>query len=153
MRRGLSPLTRNGIQSQDWNEALDAVSKLYTKFDAAAGHKHTGGLEDSPPITTAGIADGAVTAAKLAAGAIKQIGVAFKADMLDGDQIPIPAGFVESECIFFAAISGYGRTGGGAGAANFTGKVETIGRLIKITTTGSINVSALGVALAKKGGW
>lgn len=49
---------------------LDAEFKheyplLAQSFDGSTGHKHTGGTDDGPQIPTNGIADGAITAAKI----------------------------------------------------------------------------------------
>ena len=68
------------IKSEDWNKTLDAMVELFGKFDAVAGHGHSGSGENGPPITEAGIAanaisnlkiqDGAVSANKIANGSI-----------------------------------------------------------------------------------
>jgi hypothetical protein len=54
------------IRSQDWNAAMAAIAALYDKLNGTTGHGHTGGPEDGPKITTAGLADAAVTLLKLA---------------------------------------------------------------------------------------
>jgi len=68
-----TPETKNPgdlVKSKDWNEAMLAIAALLAKLDAAAGHQHTGALEDAPPIPQNGIADNAVVTSKLPDGAV-----------------------------------------------------------------------------------
>lgn len=58
------------VKSKDWNEALQAIVTLFTKFDQATGHLHSGAPEDAPPIGTAGIADNAIATSKIQNNAI-----------------------------------------------------------------------------------
>jgi hypothetical protein len=46
------------------------ITWLVYKMNASSGHKHTGGTDDAPQIGTSGIADSAVTSAKIADGTI-----------------------------------------------------------------------------------
>ncbi len=55
-----------------YDAAATSLSTLWSKFDAATGHKHTGAANDAPQIGTDGIADGAVTDAKIGSRAINQ---------------------------------------------------------------------------------
>jgi hypothetical protein len=61
------------IRSQDWNAAMAAIAALYDKLNGTTGHGHTGGPEDGPRITTAGLADAAVTLLKLADLAVSTV--------------------------------------------------------------------------------
>jgi hypothetical protein len=54
------------IRSQDWNAAMTAIVALYDKINGSTGHRHTGGVEDGPQITSAGLQDLAVITQKLA---------------------------------------------------------------------------------------
>ena len=68
-----TPETKNPgdlVKSKDWNEAMLAIAALFAKLDAAAGHQHTGTLEDAPPLSQNGIADNAIVTSKLTDGAI-----------------------------------------------------------------------------------
>ena len=50
----------------NWYDApANTLSGLNNKFDAAAGHKHTGAAGDAPPLLSTGLADGAATDAKV----------------------------------------------------------------------------------------
>src|SRR5947209_4517792 len=115
------------IKSEDWNSALDAIVNLFTKFNNATGHSHSGSSEeDGPPINEVGIAAGAITNAKIQDGAVsatkiqngaitdaqvaagtfsRDIGIAFVATLSTGQTIPPPSGFTAQECIFFAAVT------------------------------------------------
>ncbi|MEO1261093.1 MAG: hypothetical protein AAFZ15_19990 [Bacteroidota bacterium] len=149
------------IKSEDWNEALDAIVALFAKFNAGSGHKHSGSGEDAPPIETNGVADNAittqkirnsaVTAQKLAAGLIPEIGVASTQGMAaNGASIPVPSGFKRSECIFFASIKHLQKT---SGNQTFTSSIswDDDG---KVTINGdNIGTAFAGLAIGKKGGW
>ncbi len=80
-------------------------------------------------------------------GRVTGIGFA-SASVQNGQTIPIPTGFTRQECIFFASIKFLNFKAGEAVSANVfadgTGKV---------TANPPDKVVAIGVAIAKKGGW
>ena len=150
------------IKSEDWNNALTAIVDLFAKFDTAAGHTHSGAAEDAPPINEAGIAnnaisnakikDGAVTVAKVAAGSFsRDIGIAIMPSVTNGQTIPPPSGFTPQECIFFAAAK-FVNNPVGTGSWSYNVSVDASGK-VTIGTSGNVGVAAVGLAMAKKGGW
>ena len=153
------------IKSDDWNKALNAVVDLFAKFNAA-GHKHTGVGEDAPQIAEAGIAnnaisnakiqDGAVTLNKVAAGIFaRDIGLTFVLTLSNGQSIPPPSGFTAGECIFFVAVTSASYSGGAFNSSwNYTVKVNAAGGVtVAPGGNGTLNITVSGLALAKKGGW
>ncbi|MCB0521306.1 MAG: hypothetical protein H6577_05830 [Lewinellaceae bacterium] len=152
------------IKSQDWNEALDAVVALFAKFNGGAGHQHSGSGEDAPPIGTSGIADNAVstakiqnaavTAAKLAAGVIPQIGIAVTGGLSHGQNIPVPAGFAVNECVFFATLNSVPQDEFVKITWDNTGKISIWKQVPFLNQPGVAGSSlASGIAFGKKGGW
>ena len=149
------------IKSEDWNSALDAIVALFGKFNQATGHTHSGAEEDGPPITEGSIADGAVsnakildgtiTAAKVAPGSFsRDIGIAIMPSVTTGATIPPPAGFTPQECIFFATAK-FVSVGAGVVSWNYNITVDATG---KVTIgVNNVGVVAVGMAMAKKGGW
>jgi len=86
-------------QSDWWLSPVATISGIWSKFNSSTGHRHTGAADDAPQIQTNGIADGAVTAAKIASGAVVShlgytpwhpgndgAGSGLDADVLDGMQ-------------------------------------------------------------------
>jgi hypothetical protein len=51
------------------------ITWLNAKLHASTGYKHTGGTDDTPQIGTSGLADSAVTSAKIADGTIVNIDI------------------------------------------------------------------------------
>lgn len=149
------------IKSEDWNNALDAIVDLFNKFNDATGHTHSGAGEDGPPIAEAGIAnnaitnekilDGTITAAKVAPGSFaRDIGIAIMPSVTTGATIPPPAGFTPQECIFFATAK-FVSVGAGTVSWNYNITVDATG---KVTIgVNNVGVVAVGMAMAKKGGW
>lgn len=175
------PETKNPgdlIRSADWNAAMTAIVDLLAKMHEVTGHKHTGAVEDAPPIdgqgladgavtaaklaanavnaaslapnavTTSAIADAAITAAKIAAGIVPQIGIAVSMGLQNDALIPVPAGFERSECIFMAAVKWINLQAAGTQTVNVS--ADANGKLA-VSPNGA--VVAVGVAFGKKGGW
>jgi hypothetical protein len=170
------------IRSKDWNDVANAVIALFGKFNQAAGHQHTGTAEDAAQIqqggiannavaeakiqnsavsevklrdlavTTAKIQDGAVTSTKLAAGVIPPgIGVVVAKGLQHNQSIPVPTGFARSECIFYAAIKWLNIDTTAPTTTNvYSCTVDEAG---KLTIDPSGRVVAMGLAIARKGGW
>ncbi|MGV0025310.1 hypothetical protein [Phormidesmis priestleyi] len=80
-------------------------------------------------------------------GRVAGIGFA-SASVSNGQTIPVPAGFTRPECVFFASIKFLNFRVGEAVSVNCF--VDTTG---KVTATPEGKVVAIGVAIAKKGGW
>ncbi|MGB8698136.1 MAG: hypothetical protein WCD18_01860 [Thermosynechococcaceae cyanobacterium] len=149
------------VKSQDWNDAMQAIVALFTKFDQAAGHLHSGAAEDAPPITQAGVADNAistnklqdaaVTLGKLAPGVIRDIGIVVAPFLSNGQSIPIPAGFTQAECVFFAFMKLITIPAGGVGGS-FQCLADTQG-VVTLSAPDGGSIAAVGVAIAKRGGW
>ena len=148
------------IKSDDWNQALNAVAELFVKFDNAAGHTHSGSGEDGPPIGEAGIAnnaisntkiqDGAITAAKVAAGTFaRNIGISIMPSVGNGQTIPPPSGFTPQECVFFATAKFVSNAAQPNWSYNVT--VDATGKVTIVAN--NVGVVAVGFALGKKGGW
>ena len=148
------------IKSEDWNDALDAIADLFSKFNDATGHTHSGSGEGGPPITETGIADNAISNAKIQDGTIttakvapgsfaRDIGIAIMPSVSNGATIPPPAGFTPQECIFFATAKFV--SNGGQLTWSYNINVDATGKV----TIGASNVGvvAVGMAMAKKGGW
>lgn len=55
------------IRSQDWNDLVKGIADLFEKMSGTAGvgHQHTGGDEEGPQIAEAGLANNAVSTAKI----------------------------------------------------------------------------------------
>ncbi|MDQ7794159.1 MAG: hypothetical protein RDU89_07065 [bacterium] len=53
-----------------WDAPAATLGTIWGKFHASTGHGHTGGTADGPKVGTTGLADGAVTEAKLGSGAV-----------------------------------------------------------------------------------
>ena len=148
------------IKSEDWNNALDAIVDLFGKFNDATGHTHSGSGEGGPPIAEAGIAnnaisnakiqDGAVSVSKVAAGTFsRDIGIAIMPSVGNGQTIPPPSGFTAQECIFFATAKFV--SNGGSAAWNYNVTVDATGKVT--IAVSNVGVVAVGMAMAKKGGW
>jgi len=98
-------------------------------------------------ISTNKIQDAAITIGKIAPGAVSpNIGVTVTQGLANGVNIPIPLGFTKAECLFFA-IPKFINTNN---ATQFVCSVDADG---KVTAQPVGNVTATGVAIAKKGGW
>ena len=159
------------IKSEDWNKALNALVELFGKFDKTAGHQHSGSGEDAPQIPEAGIANGAVSGAKIQDGAIstqkiqdgsvtlnkvaagifaRNIGLTFVTTLSDGQTIPPPSGFIASECLFFVAVTTASVTN--TSTWTYTVKVSSAGK-VAIAKSANMSITVSGLALAKKGGW
>lgn len=80
-------------------------------------------------------------------GRVTGIGFA-STSVTNGQMIPVPTGFTRQECLFFASIKFLNFQSGEAVSVNVF--VDTTG---KVTATPEGKVVAIGVALAKKGGW
>jgi hypothetical protein len=172
----------DSIRSKDWNDVANAITALFGRLNQATGHQHTGGAEDAPPIpqnglannavaeakiqngavseakirdlavATAKIQDGAVTAAKIAAGVMPPgIGVVVARGLQHNQSIPVPAGFARSECIFYAAIKWMNIDTTAPTATNvYNCSVDENG---KLTIDPAGRIVAMGLAIARKGGW
>jgi hypothetical protein len=159
------------LKSDDWNKALNAVVALFGKLDPATGHSHNGTVENGPQITEAGLAnnavssvkiqDNAVTATKIPDGSIagtkivpntfsRNVGIAVVSSITNGATIPPPAGFLATECLFFATAKFVQNNSNQANwsyniAVDATGKVTI--------TQSNVGVVVVGMSMAKKGGW
>jgi hypothetical protein len=101
-------------------------------------------------VTTSELADGAVTKAKIAAGVLpRDIGVVVASGLTNDQMIPVPSGFSRSDCIFYAAIKWLNIDTDGSSAIMGC-KVDPQGR---ISASPADRVVAMGLAIAKKGGW
>jgi hypothetical protein len=105
-------------------------------------------LADGVVISTK-IADQAVTLSKIAPGVLKDIGITVMQTIQDGQTIPVPRGFQVSECVFFVALK-FLNIDPALGNQLFSCGVDSNG---KVSTNDPGRVVAMGVALAKKGGW
>jgi hypothetical protein len=162
-----SPISKKSgdlIKSDDWNQALTAIVDLFTKFDKATGHNHSGGLESGPPIAEAGIANNAITnakiadsavtgakianatitAAKVAAGTFSpNIGISFLGTLSDGQTIPPPSGFTAQECTFFVSVTSIncdGTTPTTSSPIGLPGKPGGWFYTVKVDTAGKVTI-------------
>src|SRR5262249_46401064 len=93
-------------------------------------------------------ADKAGTLSKIADGVLPPaIGVAVSTGVQKGQNIPVPAGFARSGGIFFAALKFINVDPNGGVYNCFADNTG------KVTASPNDRVVAVGVALAKKGGW
>jgi len=101
-------------------------------------------------VIAAKIADKAVTLSKIAAGVLPpNIGVTVTTGLQDGQSIPVPTGFTRGECVFFAALK-YLLVDPANQRTVYNCSADGQGK-VSVTPKGS--AVAVGVALAKKGGW
>lgn len=126
--------------------AANAVTASKIASNAIAGSKI-----QSNAISTNKIANGAITAAKLAAGVAADIGISVTSAIASGSQIPVPSGFLRSECVFFATVKLLDKSGGGSNF-NYNFSINSDGT---ITTNNSSNLTVTfsAIAFGKKGGW
>lgn len=102
-------------------------------------------------VTTDKILNAAITAAKIAPGVIpSEIGLAVSSSLSNGQTIPPPKGFAVNECIFFAFPKAF--TVPAAGAV-FNVFADTAGKVTATCSSSQGAVVAVGVAIARKGGW
>ena len=123
------------------------LAQTNAKFDASTGHKHTGASGDAPQLPTTGIADGAITDAKVSASAaiaqskISNTNRAVDADKVDSydagnasGQVPVSNGTVCSNLNAdmvdgqHLPVSGYimGATGANKHIEGFTANIGPI---------------------------
>lgn len=100
-------------------------------------------------VSTAQIQDGAVTLSKIAPDAVSpNIGITVTQGLTNGVSVPIPTGFTKAECVFFA-IPKFINT---RDVNLFVCQINTENPGV-ILATPEGNITATGVAIAKKGGW
>ena len=105
-------------------------------------------------VTADKILDAAITASKLAVGVMpRDVGIAVSSVLSDGATIPPPAGFAVTECVFFAFPKSVVIPSVGG---SFTVFADTAGKITASTTSSTSTnnqIWAIGVAIAKRGGW
>jgi cytoskeletal protein CcmA (bactofilin family) len=101
-------------------------------------------------VIAAKIADKAVTLSKIADGVLPaNIGVTVTTGLQDGQSIPVPTGFTRGECVFFVALK-YLLVDPDNQRTIYNCSADAQGK-VSVAPKGS--AVAVGVALAKKGGW
>jgi hypothetical protein len=100
-------------------------------------------------VTNGKIADQAVTLNKIAPGVLPDIGITVMQTIQDGQSIPIPRGFQRSDCVFYVALK-FVQIDPDLGRVIYNCGVDANGR---VSTSDPGRVLAMGVAMAKRGGW
>jgi hypothetical protein len=124
------------------------ASGAVTNSKIAANAISTAKIRDQA-VTTSKIADGAVNLSKIASNTIPDIGIAVTDFLQHGQSVPIPTGFQKSDCIFYVALK-YLLIEPNLGRQVLLCHMGEDG-IVRMSDPG--RVSAIGIAIAKKGGW
>ena len=136
----------------------DATGREALRLDAAGAVLRVGGDIDVAGTIRGNLANGlvgtdqlannAVTTLKIAPGVLPpDIGIAVASSLQNGQSIPVPKGFQRSECVFYVALKWF----------EFSSDPSDAIRSCSVDADGKVTLTpgaaAMGVAMAKKGGW